>query len=486
MVARFTKEQLTILAHIQNNRWALIPGCTGSGKTLLAMETARHLQGAGQKVLVLCYSPFLAKDLRHQLHGSDIRISDFNTFVHTILQNPDQPEMAAIPTLGRTQGLRPKYDRPWTQFDVPSDYELNVALSRMLHSPQRFDAVIVDEGHEFKPEWWDLVEGCLSDIHTGRLVIFYDDNQAIYRFSLQPSTQLGTQRYAELALAPVVLSRNCRNGGDIFNLIQQLHPKSPLMQDSLAGEGSVKEWVFNSESELFNQIHQAVTAAEQVSSKLNGFVVLSAENVLVQQSKLNGFIFDAPGLSASGEPGQVAWQKGLLQYLRRFGFIIDQLSQAPFPTSDDLRKVNQFCTAYSNQHRNELNRQIGYLAQYSLSWSMDNYGELHLHWKQDPSLEIPARDLLYFFSASAWHQTLPPPHRRYRLTPLEEFPAHPEYENLRLVDIPSFKGLEAEGVIFVFYNYFAEEKFRLLANLYSSLSRARQWLYIVTPYSLLE
>jgi superfamily II DNA or RNA helicase len=152
MVARFTKEQLTILAHIQNNRWALIPGCTGSGKTLLAMETARRLQGAGQKVLVLCYSPFLAKDMRHQLHGSDIRISDFNTFVHTILQNPDQPEMAAIPTLGRTQGLRPKYDRPWTQFDVPSDYELNVALSRMLHSPQRFDAVIVDEGHEFKPE----------------------------------------------------------------------------------------------------------------------------------------------------------------------------------------------------------------------------------------------------------------------------------------------------------------------------------------------
>jgi len=69
---------------------------------------------------------------------------------------------------------------------------------------------------------------------------------------------------------------------------------------------------------------------------------------------------------------------------------------------------------------------------------------------------------------------------------LEDFPTYPEYENIRLVDIPSFNGLEANGVIFVFYNYFAEDKFKLLASLYSGMSRARQWLYIVAPYSLVE
>jgi hypothetical protein len=485
MVERFTKEQLTVLAHIHRNRWALVAGCTGSGKTVLAMETAQRMERDGQKVLILCYSPFLAKSLRARLQGSDIRVSDFNTFVHTILKNPEQPEMAAIPTLGRTQGLRPKYDRPWNQFDEPTEYELNVALSRMLNSTKRFDAVIVDEGQDFKKEWWDLVEGCLSDVHTGRLVIFYDDNQAIYRFSVQPSTQLGTQRYADLALAPIVLARDCRNGGDIFDLVQQLHPKSPMMQDSLAGEGQVREWVFNSQAELFKQIREALAAAESVSTKLKDFVVLSAENVFIQQSKLNGTIFNAPWLSASGERGQVNWQKGVMQYLRRFGFIHDQLSQGPFPNADDVRKVNQFCDAYFNQHRTEMNRQIGYLAQYTLSWSMDYYGEIHLHWKQDAKLEIPERDLLFFFSSPTWFQMLPPAHRRYRLTPLEDFPDHPEYENIRLVDIPSFRGLEAEGVIFVFYNYFAEDKFKLLASLYSGMSRARQWLYIVTPYSLL-
>jgi superfamily I DNA and RNA helicase len=251
MVEHFTKEQLAILAHVRRNRWSLIPGCTGSGKTTLALEIALQSESKGEKVLVLCYSPFLAKSLRSRSQGSDIRVSDFNTFVHTILKNPDQPEMAAIPTLGRTQGLRPKYDRPWTQFDEPTEYELYLALSRMLNSPKRFDTVIVDEGHEFKKEWWDLVEGCLSDVHAGRLVIFYDDNQAIYRFSLQPSTELGTQRYSELALAPDALARDCRNGGDIFNLVQQLHPKSPIMPDSLAPEGSVKEWVFSSDAEVF-------------------------------------------------------------------------------------------------------------------------------------------------------------------------------------------------------------------------------------------
>ena len=151
-----------------------------------------------------------------------------------------------------------------------------------------------------------------------------------------------------------------------------------------------------------------------------------------------------------------------------------------------MRKVNLLCSAYANQHRVELNRQIGYLAQYTLGWSMDYYGELHLHWKQDANLEISERDLLYFFSTPTWFQTLPPAYRRYRLTPLEEFPANPDYENIRLVDIPSFKGLEAEGVIFVFYNYFAEDKFKLLASLYAGMSRARQWLYLVTPYSLVE
>jgi hypothetical protein len=247
----------------------------------------------------------------------------------------------------------------------------------------------------------------------------------------------------------------------------------------------VKEWVFTSEAELFKQIRAALVAAEQVSNKLKDFVVLSAENVLIQQSKLNGAIFDAPRLSASGERGRVNWQQSVTGYLRRFGFVIDQLSDGPFPSGDDVRQVNQFCAGYTNQHRVELNRQIGYLAQYTLVWSMDYYGALHLHWKQDANLEIPERDLLFFFGTPTWFQNLPPPHRRYRLTPLEDFPAHPEYENIRLVDIPSFKGLEAQGLIFVFYNYFAEDKFRLLANLYSGLSRARQWLYIVTPYSLL-
>jgi superfamily I DNA and RNA helicase len=160
MVERFTKEQLEILAHIHRNRWSLIAGCTGCGKTVLALETAQRLERDGQKVLILCYSPFLAKSLRARLPGSDIRVSDFNTFVHTILKNPEQPEMAAIPTLGRTQGLRPKYDRPWNQFDEPTEYELNIALSRMLNSATRFDAVIVDEGQDFKQAWWDLVEGC--------------------------------------------------------------------------------------------------------------------------------------------------------------------------------------------------------------------------------------------------------------------------------------------------------------------------------------
>ncbi len=54
MVERFTEEQLDILAHIHRHRWELILGCTGSGKTVPALETARRPERDGLKALILC------------------------------------------------------------------------------------------------------------------------------------------------------------------------------------------------------------------------------------------------------------------------------------------------------------------------------------------------------------------------------------------------------------------------------------------------
>jgi len=483
---RLTEGQRQVLALMLQNRKALIPGCTGSGKTLLAVTFAQQLERAGQKVLILCYNPFLAENLRARLPGGDIFISDFNAFVQTLLRTPETSEMAAISTIGQTRGVKPKYERRWTPFDEPTPYEIGLALSRLISSSWGFDAVIVDEGHEFKPEWWELVDSCLLDWENGRLAIFYDDNLSLYLFSEQLQAHPGAPRLTSFAVAPAVLTTDYRNGQAIYDLVQQLHPASPMSWDSAAGQGSVKEWIFHSEAELLPQVHAALCAAEQVSPRLNNFIVLSAENIPIQQSKLRGALFDAPILSASNLPGRIEWQKGLRQYLHRFGFVVEQLSQQPFPAGEDIRQVNQFCKNYFNQHRVELEQRPGLFGKDELVWSMDSYGALNLHWKQAERLAIAERELILFFSSPFWQQTLPKPHRRYRLSPGEDFATHPDDENLLLVDAPSFNGQEAEGVIFVFYNYFAEEQTKLLVTLYTGLSRARRWLYIVSPYSLLD
>jgi hypothetical protein len=482
VVERFTGEQLQVLAHLEYNRRALVAGCTGSGKTFLALETALRLDREGQRVLILCHNPHLAENLQARAQGSAILIADFNTFVHNLLKEPALPELSSIPSLGRARGVRPKYERGWSQYDEPVDYELNLALSRMAVSKKCFDAVFVDESQDFKLAWWELIEACLEDHQIGRLVIFYDDNQAIYPFSMNPEAHLGAQLYA--SLAPIVLSQNCRNGGEIFTLVQQLHPETSMEQAKDGVEGVVKEWIYSNESELVAQVRAAIAAAETVSNGLKDFIILSAENVPVQQSKLNGMICDAPGSTAKASSGRVDWQSALRHYLHRFGFVDELLSKQILPTKDDVRIVNQFCDGYLIQHHLELSRQNSYLPKHELGWSMDYYGALHLHWKHDANLEVPGKDLLYFFRSPGWTRTLPPASKRYRISPLEDYAANPDYENIRLVDIPAFKGLESEGVIFIFYNYFAEDQLKLLASLYMGFSRASKWLYIVTPYSL--
>jgi hypothetical protein len=95
-------------------------------------------------------------------------------------------------------------------------------------------------------------------------------------------------------------------------------------------------------------------------------------------------------------------------------------------------------------------------------------------------------EILTFFGNSQWAKTLPAPYKRYRLTTLSDFSNHPEYHNIRLVDIPSFKGLEAEGIIFIYYDVFSFDDYQLKSSLYVALSRAKSFLYIISPTRLKE
>lgn len=62
-IKELTEEQFNVLDGIDFRKRALIAGCAGSGKTLLAMEMARRFADDGQRVLLTCYNKALAEYL---------------------------------------------------------------------------------------------------------------------------------------------------------------------------------------------------------------------------------------------------------------------------------------------------------------------------------------------------------------------------------------------------------------------------------------
>ena len=76
-LVELTEQQSALLNHFGRDRRMVVTGCAGSGKTMLAIERARQLAGAGRKVLFVCFNKPL---LRHLQDSSKADGLDFFTF----------------------------------------------------------------------------------------------------------------------------------------------------------------------------------------------------------------------------------------------------------------------------------------------------------------------------------------------------------------------------------------------------------------------
>jgi superfamily I DNA/RNA helicase len=93
----------------------------------------------------------------------------------------------------------------------------------------RFDAVIIDEGQDFRKEWTEGVLKLLKDGKDGYLYIFFDERQNIYKGELQ--FPIGGE--------PYVLYENCRNTQRICELaeaIGEVDPESYIYENNPEGE----------------------------------------------------------------------------------------------------------------------------------------------------------------------------------------------------------------------------------------------------------
>ncbi|MEJ2710739.1 MAG: ATP-binding domain-containing protein [Anaerolineales bacterium] len=103
----------------------------------------------------------------------------------------------------------------------PTEFYETVMPDALLEAIDRlgpqFDAVIVDEGQDFKDNWWLPLVSLLRDPERGILFAFYDDNQNLYRgFKDIPIPGVIDE-------APFPLIDNCRNTQSIHHLVSNFH-----------------------------------------------------------------------------------------------------------------------------------------------------------------------------------------------------------------------------------------------------------------------
>ncbi len=149
----------------------VIHGAAGSGKTMILGYRAAYLARATTKpVLVLCYNKSLAGRLAQVMaeRGLSERVSvrNFHGWCRDMLvaYNVDLPS-ASLPVDKKMEQLVEKTIDAVERGQIPR---------------AQYAAVMIDEGHDFAPEWFKLVVQ-MVDPETNALLVLYDDAQSIYR-----------------------------------------------------------------------------------------------------------------------------------------------------------------------------------------------------------------------------------------------------------------------------------------------------------------
>ena len=151
------------------------------------------------------------------------------------------------------------------------------------------------------------------------------------------------------------------------------------------------------------------------------------------------------------------------------------------PTERDKNNVKVFSSRWLDRYRGSTySNGKNHIKRVPFKWSMDSYGKLALYDRGQIVSEGDIWEIMTFFSTRDWANTLPPPHKLYRLSRIEDIQNYQTYRNVQLANIPTFKGLEANGIVFVCYDYTSGFDSSLRASLYVGLSRARHLLNIVT------
>lgn len=167
-IVRVMDLQQEQLARSLGDGHRVIHGVAGSGKTMILGYRCLALARRYSKpILVLCFNKTLAARLEQLVQGHGVQ--DKVTVQHFHGWCGQQLDAYAVPR-------PPSADRNYFDAFV---HAVVAGVERKAIPRGQYAAVLIDEGHDFKPEWLQLVSQ-MVDPETNSLLLLYDDAQNIY------------------------------------------------------------------------------------------------------------------------------------------------------------------------------------------------------------------------------------------------------------------------------------------------------------------
>lgn len=165
-IVELTSDQAWVLAFVLHRRRAAVTGPAGSGKTVLAVSVAEQLATAGHRTLLTCFNRRLGEHLRSSVGG--VGGIDTATFHQLCVQMAKEAGV----------DLPPEDAGPASPY---FEHRLPDALAEAADQlGPRYDAIVVDEGQDFREWWWPALLSLHTDPDGGFLYVFADDNQNLY------------------------------------------------------------------------------------------------------------------------------------------------------------------------------------------------------------------------------------------------------------------------------------------------------------------
>lgn len=260
-----TNEQLDVLTDLEANPRMLVHGAAGTGKTVIAQEYAKRLAADNKDVLLLFFNKSIAAAVRRAFDRyGNVQVSTFSSFAKRMVEQYDPDWWSRK----RQRGV------DFWQIELPT---------KLLDIPEsdrpKFGAVIVDEGQDFKPEWFEFMESLLRHKDASEYKVFLDEHQDIFHhwksFPCKPVP------------AKKILKKNCRNTRNIVEFLKDQFPVDMLPFERSPSGAEVRFWTVKGAVDEQAQVIRDVKELIQTEQLNPGRIVILINSQFAESSLAN-------------------------------------------------------------------------------------------------------------------------------------------------------------------------------------------------------